>query len=393
MIVTGLIALLVVPALAFHRAELYRRHIDNDVDPARQQIRAAIGAANDARSAAFYYVFTLDDAYARRFHDLRREWDRLNADDKHISQCGASVVTDWQAGRHVMDRWFGLYGERYVKFGEQVELAQSDRLFGQGEEFLRRAGVAADAASAVARDEAALASRAEVAVLAILAGVCVMIATLAWQGERNRTLLWRRERDMAARLQLAVTETNHRVKNNLQVVASLIETIRMEHDDRVPSEELRDVVRQVRAIAAVHDFLSRDLKSDIVAADGMLKRLVDLTAKPAGLAARVDATAAPLDVKQATAVALITNELLLNAGKHGASKVAIKMETDGADSHLVVKDNGPGFPEGFDPQTEGNIGLALVRTLARHDLRGAVSFANNGGAVVEVTFPARPSES
>jgi hypothetical protein len=101
----------------------------------------------------------------------------------------------------------------------------------------------------------------------------------------------------------------------------------------------------------------------------------------------VDTEAIALALKQATAVALIANELLQNAGKHGATRARVFMKATGPVAQLRVIDNGPGFPPDFDVSRDANLGLSLVDTLARHDLRGNVLFANDSGARVEVTFP------
>jgi two-component sensor histidine kinase len=92
-------------------------------------------------------------------------------------------------------------------------------------------------------------------------------------------------------------------------------------------------------------------------------------------------------VRQATAIALITNELLLNSGKHGATEARVVMKADGTSAHLQVTDNGPGFPPDFDAAQNANLGLTLVDTLTRHDLQGEVAYTTDGGAKVEVTFP------
>jgi len=63
------------------------------------------------------------------------------------------------------------------------------------------------------------------------------------------------------------------------------------------------------------------------------------------------------------------------------------MKTAGTVAWLRVSDNGPGFPPDFDATVNANLGLALVDTLARHDLQGDLLCSNDGGATVEVTFP------
>jgi two-component sensor histidine kinase len=157
--------------------------------------------------------------------------------------------------------------------------------------------------------------------------------------------------------------------------------------DTVPKSSLEDIVHQVKAVAAVHDFFSHELRSDEIQADQMLRRLVELSASPIGLRIDLETEAIALAVKQATAVALITNELLLNSGKHGATQARVVMTATESQVCLRVSDNGPGFPHNFDAAQNANLGLSLVDTLARHDLQGHIVFDNDNGARVEVTFP------
>src|SRR5207244_9857770 len=106
---------------------------------------------------------------------------------------------------------------------------------------------------------------------------------------------------------------------------------------------------------------------------------VSLTAGPASVEVQLEADPALLSVKQATATALIANELLLNAGKHGATRATVRLRAQDGRARLMVEDNGPGFPAGFDPAHDASLGVALVDTLARTDLAGDVDFRNERG--------------
>ena len=228
---------------------------------------------------------------------------------------------------------------------------------------------------------------AQVTIVTPMAIICFALAFLAWMNLRTLQQTWMREREVSGQLAVAVKESNHRRKNNLQVIGALIDMQIQEPGTVVAKSSLEQIVHQVRAVAAVHDFFSHELKSDQIQCDQMLRRLIDLTASPIGLQVNLEIEAIALAVKQATAVALITNELLLNSGKHGATEARVIMKTTGSVARLRVSDNGPGFPSDFDAALNANLGLALVDTLARHDLQGHILFDNDPGARVEVTFP------
>ena len=68
--------------------------------------------------------------------------------------------------------------------------------------------------------------------------------------------------------------------------------------------------------------------------------------------------------KQATSLALVANELVSNAIKHGKGNVEVTLRSERSTVTLDVSDQGPGFPEGFDPEIAGNTGLDLIESIA-----------------------------
>lgn len=383
----GVAVLLVVPMLAWQRTESIRERIEEDVDPVRHRISIAIETANRARSTAFYYLFTHDREYALRYADLLSEWRRWSADDPRIARCGGEVEHAWRAGREELDRWFTRYGSEYIRTGQHRNLPAADRQFLRGEALLASARLQADKLSVALRSRAGSVSHAEAAVSAAMALISLLVAAFAWEDARSRRILWMREHDAAERLRLALREINHRVKNNLQVIAALLDMRLMEDAEAVPRSHLEEVLRQVRAMAAVHEFLSRGPSGDQVPARAVLERLVELTGKPVGLEAAVESDDIVLPVKEANALALIVNELLLNASKHGATAVKVALQGGNGRIDLTVRDNGPGFGPDFQVVRDAGVGLSLARTLAEHDLRGELRLYNDGGAVVTVSFP------
>ena len=197
------------------------------------------------------------------------------------------------------------------------------------------------------------------------------------------------EREKAERLEHAMRETNHRVKNNLQVVAALMDMQLMESGETVGRAELQRLVGQIRAIASVHDFLthgSLDLDVDV---QQVLGKLLPMVGASTSARCVLECDPGTITVKQGTALALVINELVSNAAKHGATDVGVRFRIqDGSKCTLEVYDNGPGFPPGFDIASDGHLGLDLVRTLARWDLQGTISAGNvdSGGANVTIEF-------
>ncbi len=204
------------------------------------------------------------------------------------------------------------------------------------------------------------------------------------------------EREKAQRLSEAFAETHHRVKNNLQVIASLLDMRVMDDDPAAPPisrDDLKRMVGNVRAIAAVHDFLSLHQAAMTVSARDIVKRLVPMGAQTTGIIGKWQSEDATLSVKQGTALALVLNELISNAGKHGAKSVQVTLAPRETGMRLEVRDDGPGFPSGFAPDENAHLGLALVVSLAERDLQGRIEFCNNeeGGGCVRLDFTPAPS--
>ena len=94
----------------------------------------------------------------------------------------------------------------------------------------------------------------------------------------------------------------------------------------------------------------------------------------------------------ATTVALVVNELIQNGVRHGIrdkpkGNVAIRVGQMFGFLTIIVQDNGPGLPKGFDTERDGNLGLTIVRTLVRDELRGEFSIHQDKGTRAEISFP------
>lgn len=197
------------------------------------------------------------------------------------------------------------------------------------------------------------------------------------------------------RLRRAMTETHHRVKNNLQVVAALIEMQEQSAAEMVPMSILVRLRQNIQAMAVIHDLLTEQSKEEgdtrSVSTRGVLERLAPILRATLGTR-RLQAQIEDLSLltKQTTALALIANELISNASKHGRGDIDLTLRKERAQVVLEVRDDGPGFPEGFRPEMASSTGLELIESIARFDLHGETAYRNRpeGGAVVRVTFPA-----
>ena len=179
-------------------------------------------------------------------------------------------------------------------------------------------------------------------------------------------------------------EIHHRVKNNLQTVASLLRLQARGAEAVDPVKALDDSVNRILAIAAVHEVLT-ERRDDDVALDELLERLRRMLVQGLGAAKHVDADLEPILLAgdRATALALVFSELLGNALEHGGGSVRVELAQRDGSVVLAIADDGGGM--------EGDIagtGLSIVEALVRDELRGTLSLRNEGGLRAEVVFPA-----
>jgi two-component system, sensor histidine kinase PdtaS len=178
-------------------------------------------------------------------------------------------------------------------------------------------------------------------------------------------------------------EIHHRVKNNLQTVASLLR-LQARGDQVDARRALEDSVNRILAIAAVHEVLT-ERRDESVDLGELLERLRAMLVQGLGAGKAVEASLAPvtLEGNRATALALVFSELFQNALEHGGGAVRIELVQRNGDVHLAIADDGGGI--GGAPQ---GTGLSIVDALVREELGGTLSLADDGGLRAEVVFPA-----
>jgi PAS domain S-box-containing protein len=197
------------------------------------------------------------------------------------------------------------------------------------------------------------------------------------------------------RLRRSMTETHHRVKNNLQLISALIELQSGTYTDVVPVSEFVRLGTNVQALGVIHDVLTRESKAggkqDSLSVAEVLEKLLTILKQTVGHNYNVKQTIEDVRLpgRKVTSLALVTNELFSNAIKHGKGSVELSFLVRDGQAVLEVCDDGCGFSADFDPETDSNTGVSLIETVAQHDLRGTVEFANRseGGARVTVRFP------
>jgi two-component sensor histidine kinase/putative methionine-R-sulfoxide reductase with GAF domain len=177
-------------------------------------------------------------------------------------------------------------------------------------------------------------------------------------------------------------EIHHRVKNNLQTVASLLRLqARAEGVD--PAKALGDSVNRILAIAAVHEVLTEHREDEVDLAeliDRLRAMLVQGLVAGKDVVAELDAVS--LAGHRATALALVFSELLGNALEHGGGRVEISLRQANGHAVLAITDDGAGRDG-----AEDGTGLSIVRALVRDELGGSLRLRDDSGFRAEVSFP------
>ncbi len=209
-------------------------------------------------------------------------------------------------------------------------------------------------------------------------------------------------KEQALRIKSAlIREIHHRVKNNLQTIAAIL---RMQAR-RTGSPEVLDMLKQsinrILSIALVHEFLSKDEApgeegsyiSMREVSQRMLSEVTQGILDPdKSIRISLEGEDFSLPPQQATSCALVINELLQNSVEHGFEHkndgcIRVILGADNGSLIIDVIDTGEGLPDGFDMERDGSLGLQIIQTLVREDLKGKFELVDDGGVRARVAFP------
>ena len=191
--------------------------------------------------------------------------------------------------------------------------------------------------------------------------------------------------------EVMLQEIHHRVKNNLQVVASLLSMQARATSDQSAKDVLTESMNRINTMALIHFQLygNSDLSEINMRAfvNTLLKQLLQCyMVRDTKITPIVNVADYPFPISIAVPVGLIINELLANVLKHafvsrvkGAVEISIVVPENGK-IILTVRDDGVGLPDGFDINATTSFGLRLVRILAEDQLHGTMSIIHDAGA-------------
>jgi len=221
------------------------------------------------------------------------------------------------------------------------------------------------------------------------------ILSLMLQDAASHAFIEERLRAAVREKEVLLEEIHHRVKNNLQVITSLLglqaRSIK-DPDTRIKFDESR---YRIQAMAILHEILDESSSLAEIDFADYIQRLVAHLVRSYGALGRIRVRLRldPLSCHRDVALpcGLIVNEVLSNAlkyafpgGKAGDIQIELRREPNGK-FHLLIADNGIGLPRGWDWETSSTLGLRLVRTLARQ-IEANMQVTGGDGTAFSITF-------
>jgi two-component sensor histidine kinase len=207
------------------------------------------------------------------------------------------------------------------------------------------------------------------------------------------------ETQIAASLQekdYLLKEIHHRVKNNLQVISSLLSMQARKATDINVKQTLTESQNRVKSIALVHEKLYQSRSLDRIEYGDYLNKVVNhlfesFNVNPAQISWKVNAKEVDVNIEQAVPCSLILNEMITNSLKYAfpqGRKGEITISFTLADNNYTLdyRDNGVGVPEGAHLERAGSLGMQLIHGLTRQ-LDGKVTIDTTSGVHYTIIFP------
>jgi len=197
--------------------------------------------------------------------------------------------------------------------------------------------------------------------------------------------------------EVLLREIHHRVRNNLQVISSLLELARTRTNNKEANDLLLESHSRIHTMALIHSQLYQSDRFDKIDMQKHLEQLTENLSQLYGNDKFVTPVIGDADISlsltQAIPCAIALNELISNAFKHayqkdekGTVKVLMEQTPDGK-LRVTVKDQGIGIPKEIDVYETGSLGLKLTRNLIQHQLNGQFQITRNNGTEALIEFP------
>ncbi len=216
--------------------------------------------------------------------------------------------------------------------------------------------------------------------------------------ERRTRELWESKNELEKLLRekdVLIKEIHHRVKNNLSMIASLL-NLQMDYiSDEQTAKHFIDAKGRIASMSLVHEKLYQTDNLSVLDLRGyvedIVSQLIDAYCSSSmRVNSTIDIPETAIDLDTAIPLGLLVNELVTNSLRHGCGEgkegvLEVTLSEKNGDYSLTVRDNGAGLPENFDISATKSLGLTLV-TLLSEQLNGSFELFSDNGTTAVVTF-------
>lgn len=192
-------------------------------------------------------------------------------------------------------------------------------------------------------------------------------------------------------------ELHHRVKNNMQVVSSVLQLKAKNTEDKATKEALMESQLRLQSIQIAHQkiFDSNDYDQvDLIQYSKELSEVLKSSIFEHSCNIEIKGSSLYINIEQAQAVGYILHELITNSAKHAwdsakNKKIMITISLANENVHLTYQDNGNGLPAYFKLSEAKSFGVKFIYSLVKRQLRGEVNYRNDNGARFQIKFKKR----
>lgn len=198
-----------------------------------------------------------------------------------------------------------------------------------------------------------------------------------------------RKKEREIKIKTAVIqEIHHRVKNNLQTIASLLRLQGRRSTSPEVKAALQESTNRILSMAVAHEFLSQHDTEEINVNEvtkGIIEKVVPhMVDKDFVLTTKIEGPEVVLPSQNASNIAVIINELILNSIEHGFKNrthglIGFKSSLSDRGYTIEIYDDGVGLPENFNIENTKSLGLQIIKTLVQDDIGGTFEMRNAGG--------------
>jgi len=243
--------------------------------------------------------------------------------------------------------------------------------------------------------------------LILLFGLVTLFYNLSRIKQKNNNILTAKNNEIESQRQviqqsLEIKETllkviHHRVKNNLQIISSLLNLQSKNIKDKNVLSSINEGKNRVEAMSLIHQNLYQSDNLTSISMKNYLEQLMhylssSFRSSDKNIQYHIKTNDIEFDIDTAIPVGLMVNELVTNAYKHAFSNlekgnIYINLSKSGdQEFKLLVRDDGVGIPQNLDIKKTNSLGLKLVKSLSTKQLKGSLEVLNSNGTIFEIKF-------